>query len=83
VLIFTLLLATWAVIKATETRSLRFLLLGAALVGIGFNIKMMQAFLPLPALYALYFLGSDQGWRRKIARTGCAICTGERPAIAT
>jgi 4-amino-4-deoxy-L-arabinose transferase-like glycosyltransferase len=59
-LIFSLLLAAWAFIKATETRNLRFLLLGAALVGVGFNIKMMQAYLPLPAFYALYFLGSSE-----------------------
>ncbi len=71
-LIFTLLLATWVFIKATETGKLRFLLLGAVLVGIGFNIKMMQAFLPLPALYALYFLGSEQGWWRKIVHLGLA-----------
>ncbi len=44
---------------------LRYLLLGAALVGIGFNIKMMQAYLPLPAFYAFYLLGSRQGiWRK-------------------
>jgi len=64
-LILTLLLATWAFIKATETSKLRYLLLGAALVGIGFNIKMLQAYLPLPAFYALYFLGSSEGiWRK-------------------
>src|SRR5919202_718399 len=72
-LIFTLLLAAWAFIKATESRKLRFLILGAVLVGIGFNIKMMQAFLPLPAFYALYFLGSQQGWWRKIAHLGLAM----------
>ncbi len=66
-LIFTLLLAAWAFIKATETRRIRFLVLGAALVGVGFNIKMMQAFLPLPAFYALYFFGTEQRWWRKIA----------------
>lgn len=71
-LIFTLLLAAWAFIKATETSKLRFLLIGAALVGVGFNIKMMQAFLPLPAFYALYLFGSEQGWRRKIAHLGLA-----------
>lgn len=71
-LIFVLLLAAWAFIKATETRRLRFLLLGAVLVGIGFNIKMLQAFLPLPAFYALYFLGSQQGWRRKLIQLGLA-----------
>ncbi|MBV9791143.1 MAG: glycosyltransferase family 39 protein [Chloroflexi bacterium] len=71
-LIFTLLLATWAFIRATETRRLRFLVLGAVLVGIGFNIKMMQALLPLPAFYALYFFGSEQGWWRKIVHLGLA-----------
>ncbi|HEY0606900.1 MAG TPA: glycosyltransferase family 39 protein [Herpetosiphonaceae bacterium] len=71
-LIFTLLLATWAFIRATETRRLRFLVLGAVLIGVGFNIKMMQALLPLPALYALYFFGSEQGWWRKIWHLGLA-----------
>ncbi len=59
-LILTLLLAAWAFIKATESSQLRYLLLGAALVGIGFNIKMLQAYLPLPAFYALYFLGAKE-----------------------
>lgn len=68
VLIFTLLLAAWAFIKATETNKLRYLLLGATLVGVGFNIKMLQAYLPLPAFYALYFLGASEGLRRKIAK---------------
>jgi 4-amino-4-deoxy-L-arabinose transferase-like glycosyltransferase len=64
-LIFTLLLAAWAFIKATETGKLRHLLLGAALVGIGFNIKMLQAYLPLPAFYGLYLLGSrERLWRK-------------------
>jgi 4-amino-4-deoxy-L-arabinose transferase-like glycosyltransferase len=71
-LIFTLLLAAWAFIKATETTKLRFLLLGTALVGIGFNIKMLEAFLPLPAFYALYFLGSKEGVWRKLVRLSLA-----------
>jgi 4-amino-4-deoxy-L-arabinose transferase-like glycosyltransferase len=65
-LIFTLLLVTWAFIKATVTRRLRFLLQGAVLFGIGFNIKMLQDFLPFPAQYAMYFFGSQQSWRRKL-----------------
>jgi 4-amino-4-deoxy-L-arabinose transferase-like glycosyltransferase len=64
-LIFTLLLAAWAFINATETGRLKYLLLGAFLVGLGFNIKMLQAFLPLPAFYALYFFGAKTSWRRK------------------
>jgi 4-amino-4-deoxy-L-arabinose transferase-like glycosyltransferase len=64
-LTFTLLLAAWAFIKAAESGRLWMLLLGAGLVGLGFNIKMMQAFLPLPAFFALYFWASRQGWVRK------------------
>jgi 4-amino-4-deoxy-L-arabinose transferase-like glycosyltransferase len=62
-LILVLLLAAWAFIKATETGKLKYLILGAGLVGIGFNIKMLEAYLPLPAFYAFYFLGStDRIW---------------------
>lgn len=65
-LILILLLAAWAFLKATETGRLRTLLLGALLVGVGFNIKMLQAFLPLPAFYALYLFGAQQPWRCKL-----------------
>lgn len=69
-LIFTLLLAAWAFLRGTETGKLRFLVLGAILVGIGFNIKMMQALLPVPAFYALYLFGSEQRWWKKIIHLG-------------
>jgi 4-amino-4-deoxy-L-arabinose transferase-like glycosyltransferase len=72
-LILTLLLAAWAFIKATESGKLRFLLLGAGLVGLGFNIKMLQAFLPLPAFVALYFLGSKERLLRKVGRLALAM----------
>jgi 4-amino-4-deoxy-L-arabinose transferase-like glycosyltransferase len=71
-LVFFLLLAAWAFIKAADSGKLRWVLLGAFIVGLGFNIKMLQAFLPLPAFYALYFLGSRQGWLRKLLHLGLA-----------
>ncbi len=71
-LILTLLLATWAFIKATETSKLRYLLLGAALVGIGFNIKMLQAYLHLPAFYALYFFGASEKIWPKLGKLALA-----------
>lgn len=75
-LVFFLLLAAWAFIKATESGKLRWLLLGAFIVGLGFNIKMLQAFLPLPAFYALYFFGSKEGWLRKITNLGITtVCS--------
>lgn len=66
-LIFVLLLAAWAFVIATETGRLRWLLIGGVLVGLAFNIKMLQAFLPLPAFYGLYLFGAKLGWRRKLA----------------
>ena len=71
-LILTLLLAAWAFIVATEQGKLRYLLLGAVLVGIGFNIKMLEAYLPLPAFLALYFLGSKEGLWRKVGNLALA-----------
>ena len=71
-LILTLLLAAWAFIVATERGKLRYLLLGATLVGIGFNIKMLEAYLPLPAFLALYLLGSAEGLPRKLAHLALA-----------
>jgi 4-amino-4-deoxy-L-arabinose transferase-like glycosyltransferase len=74
-LIFTLLLAAWAFLRATESGRLRWLLLGAGLVGLGFNIKMMQAFLPLPAFYALYLFGG----RPAVLEEGADLITGSAP----
>ncbi|MGD8458173.1 MAG: glycosyltransferase family 39 protein [Anaerolineales bacterium] len=65
-LVFVLLLAAWAFIKATESGKFHFLLLGAFIVGLGFNIKMLQAFMPLPAFFGIYFLGVKQSWWKKI-----------------
>ncbi len=71
-LVFTLLLAAWAFVQATESGRFRYLLLGAFLLGLGFNIKMWQAFLPLPAFYALYFFGARHTWGRKVFYLGAA-----------
>jgi 4-amino-4-deoxy-L-arabinose transferase-like glycosyltransferase len=65
-LVFTLLVAALAFIQAAEAGSLDWLLLGAFIIGLGFNIKMLQAFLPLPAFYTLYFFAARQGWLKKL-----------------
>ncbi|MBM3144786.1 MAG: glycosyltransferase family 39 protein [Chloroflexi bacterium] len=71
-LVFVLLLATWAFLKATETGKTRFLLMGAILVGLGFNIKMLQAYMVLPAFYAVYFIGASVPWWKRILQLGVA-----------
>ncbi len=55
-LALALLLAAWAVIHASETGKLRWLLLSGVFVGIGFNIKMAEAYLIVPALGLAYLL---------------------------
>ena len=71
-LVFVSLLATWAFWRAVRRGRLRDLLIGATLLGLGFNIKMMQAFMPLPALYALYFLGARHRWWKRIVYLAAA-----------
>ncbi len=57
-LVFTLLLAAWALSRAIETGWLKPLLVAAALVGLGFNIKMLAAFVVLPTFYLCFFTAS-------------------------
>jgi 4-amino-4-deoxy-L-arabinose transferase-like glycosyltransferase len=51
-----LLLAVWAVMRACETGKFRWLLLGGVFVGLGFNTKMSEAYLIIPALGMAYLL---------------------------
>ena len=65
-LVLVLLLAAWAFLKAAESGKIRHLLLGAFLVGVGFNIKMLQAFMPLPAFYLVYLLSARHRWWQRV-----------------
>ena len=65
-LVLTVLLAAYAVSRAIERGSLRWLLLVALLVGLGFNIKMLEAYLVVPALAAVYLLGAPLGWWKRL-----------------
>ena len=64
-LALVLLLAAWAVIHAAETGKLRWLLVSSVWVGLGFNVKMTEAYLIVPALGLTYFLCAPGSlWRR-------------------
>ena len=71
-LVFVLLLAAWAFLIAAERGKFRYLLLGAFLVGLGFNIKMLQAYMVLPAFYAVYLLGARTAWWKRIPQLSAA-----------
>src|SRR5260370_3927939 len=66
-LVLVMLLGAWAVLRAAETGKLRWLLLCAAFVGLGFNIKMLEAYLVVPAYGLLYLLAAP---RRLWVRSG-------------
>src|SRR5207248_8002886 len=65
-LVLVTLLGAWAVLRAAETGRLRWLLLCAVLVGLGFNVKMLQAFLVVPAFGLLYLLAAPRRWTTRI-----------------
>jgi len=71
-LILTLLLGAWAASRAAATGRPRPLLLCALLVGLGFNIKMLQAYLVLPAFALLYLTGAPLRWPRKLGHLALA-----------
>ncbi len=72
-LALALLLGAWAVLKAAETGKLRWLLLSAAFVGLGFNIKMAEAYLIIPAFGVLYLLAAPRKVRTRIWHLALAL----------
>ena len=71
-LVLTVLLAAWAFVRAVETGRLHWILMGVVVVGLGFNIKMLEAFLVLPAFYLLYLVAASVSLRRRIVYLGLA-----------
>jgi 4-amino-4-deoxy-L-arabinose transferase-like glycosyltransferase len=72
-LLTVLLLATLAIMIATERSDLRRLLASMALLGVGFNIKMFAAYTVLPAFLLLYFVGSGLKLKQKIGHLAAAV----------
>jgi 4-amino-4-deoxy-L-arabinose transferase-like glycosyltransferase len=60
-LVLALLVAAWAVFRATERGSLGWLLVAAAMIGLGFEIKMLQAYLAAPAIFLVYLAAAPLG----------------------
>jgi 4-amino-4-deoxy-L-arabinose transferase-like glycosyltransferase len=71
-LVLLVLLGAWAVTRAIESGKLRWLLLCAVFVGLGFNVKMLQAFLVVPAFGLAYLLGSRSAWWRRLVHLTAA-----------
>jgi 4-amino-4-deoxy-L-arabinose transferase-like glycosyltransferase len=61
-----LTIAAYAVTRALEAGSTRWLVIAGSLVGFGFLAKMMQAFLVVPAFALVYLLAAPTPVRRRI-----------------
>lgn len=66
ILILFLLLACWALSIAAEKGKLKYIILSMILIGIGFNVKMLQAYLVVPAIYITYLLATTISIKRRI-----------------
>ena len=66
-LVLVLLLAAWALTVAAERGSAALFALAMALVGIGFNVKMLAAVVVLPTFALVYCAGAPLDWRRRLA----------------
>jgi 4-amino-4-deoxy-L-arabinose transferase-like glycosyltransferase len=66
VLVFVCMLAVWALLTAAEKGSLKYIILSAAILGVGFNVKMLQAYMFLPAFYIVYFFTAETKWSKRV-----------------
>ncbi|MER6575309.1 glycosyltransferase family 39 protein [Nonomuraea sp. NPDC001023] len=65
VLVLLLVLAAWFCLESLRTARLRPLLLAALFVGLGFNAKMLQAYLVVPAFGVAYLVCARHGLARR------------------
>ncbi|OSB12796.1 ArnT family glycosyltransferase [Clostridium botulinum] len=65
-LVLTLLLACLVLSKAAEKGKLKYILISLAIIGIGFNIKMLQAYMIIPAIYITYLLSNAVSLKKRI-----------------
>ncbi len=72
-LVFLLVCAAWAMGRATERGSMRWIVLAGGFVGFAFLAKMMQAFLVLPGFVAMYAVAAPIHLRRRIGHLLAAL----------
>ncbi|MCY8055610.1 glycosyltransferase family 39 protein [Bacillus inaquosorum] len=64
-LVFTLLFGSACLLRAVKQDKLVWLLTAFALIGLAFNMKMMQAFMVLPAFVLFYLIASRVSLKKK------------------
>lgn len=72
-LVLFMLLGAWAILRAAEHGKWRWLLLSAVLIGLGFNVKTLEAYLVLPAFGVLYLLAAPRSIWVRIGQLAIAL----------
>src|SRR5581483_10115049 len=72
-LLVLLVAAAYALVRALENTSTRWLVLSAAFIGTGFLAKMLQAFLVVPVFGLVYLVCADTPVRRRIRQLLVAL----------
>jgi 4-amino-4-deoxy-L-arabinose transferase-like glycosyltransferase len=70
--VLLVLLAAWAFCLAWERGKLGWLLIAAAFAGLGFNAKMMAAFIALPVFYGIYLFFAPLSWAKRLVHLALA-----------
>ncbi|WP_333886550.1 glycosyltransferase family 39 protein [Clostridium sp.] len=65
-LVMVLLLACLALSVAAKRGKFKYLIISMVLVGVGFNVKMLQAYMVVPALYITYLLATNVSVKKRI-----------------
>ncbi len=74
-LVFTMVVASYFTVRATENASRGWLALAGVAIGLGFLTKMLQAFLVLPALVVAYWIAAPAAWKKRLLDLFVAFVT--------
>jgi len=65
-LVFTLLLGAWMLMKGIRGKRTGWVVGAFAVIGLAFNMKMLQAYMVLPAFYLFYWIAFKVNWKKKL-----------------
>jgi 4-amino-4-deoxy-L-arabinose transferase-like glycosyltransferase len=71
-LTFLLVAAAWLLVRSLQTARTRWLLLAAAVLGLAFLTKYLQAYILLPAMVLTYLLLGPRTWLRRVGELAAA-----------
>jgi 4-amino-4-deoxy-L-arabinose transferase-like glycosyltransferase len=59
-LVFTLVLATWMLMRGVRRGKWGWVVAAFGMIGVAFNMKMLQAYMVVPAFYLFYSVGGSR-----------------------